>query len=184
MRVYQPIGMLIISCLALTSCTTVQKNLPTTVWRQARVRNEGYSLLYKLMSQESDVAKVLIIKHTSKPIGELIREIDQMADDAKKQLDQFHAQDSHLSFEMPNLPQLEVKTREAIEKTETKQLLFSSGPVFEQRLLLSQAQALNYAAHLAKMLQEQEAHAQRKQFLSELSPRCTALHDRVLDLLK
>ena len=57
-------GTLIVCALAVTGCSTVQKVLPTAAWRQARVRNEGYSLLYQLMSQESDVAKILIIKHT------------------------------------------------------------------------------------------------------------------------
>ena len=55
-------GTLVVSELAVARCSTIQKVLPTTAWREARARNEGYSLLYQLMSQESDAAKILIIK--------------------------------------------------------------------------------------------------------------------------
>ena len=47
-----------------------------------------------------------------------------------------------------------------------------------------QAECMNYAAHLAKMLQDQEENPPRKEFLATLARRCTALHDRVTDLLK
>lgn len=167
--------------LAVTGCSTV---LPTTAWRQARVRNEGYSLLYQLLSQESDVAKILIIKHTEPPVTDAIKEIATTSGQAKKALELFHEKDRHLNFEMTNLPQIEQKTRAAIESTETKQLLFSNGKTFERRLLFTQAQAMNYAAHLAKVLQDQEDNPNRKSYLAKLSERCTTLHDKAIDLLK
>jgi hypothetical protein len=175
--------LLIVSVLAVTGCSTIQKVLPTAAWHQARVRNEGYSLLYQLMSQESDVAKILIIKHTEPPVNDVIKEIASTCNQAKKELDVFHERDQHLSFEMTNLPQDEQKTRAAIESTVTKQLLFSSGKTFERRLLLTQAQAMNYSAHLAIVLHDQENNPDRKIFLAKLSDHCTALHDKVIDLL-
>ena len=171
------------SVLAVTGCSTIQKVLPTAAWHQARVRNEGYSLLYQLMSQESDVAKILIIKHTEPPVTDVIKEIASTCGQAKKELDVFHEKDRHLSFEMTNLPQDELKTRAAIESTVTKQLLFSNGKTFERRLLLTQVQAMNYAAHLAIVLHDQEDNPARKIFLAKLSDHCTALHDKVVDLL-
>ena len=175
---------LIVCALAVTGCSTVQKVLPTAVWRQERVRNEGYSLLYLLMSQESDVAKILIIKHTEPPVTDVIKEIASTCTAAKKALELFHEKDRHLSFEMSNLPQIEQKTRAAIESTVTKQLLFSSGKTFERRLLLTQVESMNYAAHLAKVLHDQDDNPNRKIFLAKLSDHCTALHDKVIDLLK
>jgi hypothetical protein len=177
-------GALIMSVLMATGCATVQKIIPTAAWHQARVRNEGYSLLYQLMSQESDVAKILIIKHTEPPVTDLIKEIASTCGQAKKELEAFHEKDRHLSFEMTNLPQVEQKTRAAIESTVTKQLLFSNGKTFERRLLLAQGQAMNYAAHLAKILHDQDDDPVRKLFLAMLSDHCTALHDKVIDLLK
>ncbi len=177
-------GTLVVCALAVTGCATVQKVLPITAWRQARVRNEGYSLLYQLMSQDSDVAKILIIKHADPVVADVIKEIASTCDQARKELDLFHEKDRHLSFEMANLPQIEEQTRSAIESTVTKQLLTSSGKTFEHRLLFTQAESMNYAAHLAKVLHEQEDNAKRKSFLATLSERCTTLHDKVVDLLK
>jgi hypothetical protein len=177
-------GTLIVCALVVTGCSTVQRVLPTAAWHKARVRNEGYSLLYQLMSQDSDVAKILIIKHADPPVADVIKEIASTCGQAKKELEQFHEKDRHLSFEMTNLPQIEQKTRAAIESTVTKQLLFSSGKTFERRLLFTQAESMNYAAHLAKVLHEQEDNADRKNFLATLSERCITLHDKAIDLMK
>jgi len=176
-------GTLIVCALAVAGCSTVQKALPTAAWHKARVRNEGYSLLYQLMSQDSDVAKILIIKHADPPVADVIKEIASTCGQAKKELEQFHEKDRHLSFEMTNLPQIEQKTRAAIESTVTKQLLFSSGKTFERRLLFTQAESMNYAAHLATVLHNQEDNPARQAFLATLSQQCTTLHDRVMGLL-
>ncbi len=177
-------GALIVCALAMTGCSTVKKVFPTAAWHKARVRNEGYSLLYQLMKQDSDVAKILIIKHADPPVADLIKEIASTCGEAKKELEQLHEKDRHLSFEMTNLPQIEQKTRDAIESTVTKQLLFSSGKTFEHRLLFTQAESMNYASHLAQVLHEQEDNADRKNFLATLSERCITLHDKAVELMK
>jgi len=175
---------LLVCALAGIGCATVQKILPTTAWHQGRVRNEGYSLLYQLMSQESDAAKLLIIKHTDPPIADLIKEIASTCTQAQKDLELFKKTDRHLSFVMPNLPQIEQKTRAAVESTVTKELLFSSGKKFEVRFLFTQAEAMNYAAHLARVLHAQETDPLRQKFLTTLAAQCTTLHDRLMELLK
>lgn len=175
---------LVVCALAVTGCATVQKVIPTATWHQTRVRNEGYSLLYQLLSQESDAAKLFIIKHADPPIVNIIKEIASTCGEAKKELEQFHKKDRHLNFEMTNLPQIEQKSRAAIESTVTKQLLFSNGKKFEVRFLFTQAEAMNYAAHLAKVLHDQDDKPLRKEFLAKLSDRCTSLHDKAMDLLK
>jgi hypothetical protein len=177
-------GTLIVCALAMTGCSTIQRILPTAAWRQARVRNEGYSLLYQLVSQESDAAKILIIKHADPPIADIVKEIANTCGQAKKELDRFHETDRHLNLEMTHLPEMEQKSRAAIQSTVTKQLLFSSGKTFEVRFLFTQAEAMNYAAHLAQVLHDQEDNPARKEFLAKLSEQCTALHDRVMVLLK
>jgi hypothetical protein len=176
-------GALFVCVLAVTGCTTIQKILPTADWGQARVRNEGYSLLYKLMDQESDVSKILIIKHASSPVADVIKEIASTCGFAKKGLDLFHEKDN-LNLKMADLPEIEQKTRLAIASTDTKQLLTSSGKTFEHRLLLTQVEAMNYASHMAKVLHDQETDPLRKQFLATLSQHCATLHDKVIDLLK
>ena len=177
-------GALIVGVLVITGCATMNQILPTNAWCQARVRNEGYSLLYQLLSQESDAAKILLIKHADSPIGDVIKEIADTCGQAKKELELFQKNDRHLNLEMPHLPEIEQKTRAAIQSTVTKQLLFSSGKKFEVRFLFTQADAMNYAAHLAQVLHDQEANPLRQKFLATVAERCTTLHDRVMGLLK
>jgi hypothetical protein len=175
--------MLFLCAFTLTGCSSVQSILPATSWHQNRVRNEGYSLLYKLLSQESDVAKILIIKDTDPPVTALIKEIANTSGEAQKQLEAFSKANHRLNLKMTDLPKVEQQTRDAIASTEAKQLLFSTGKTFESRLLFTQAEAMNYAAHLAKILEDQETDSQRKEFLAHLSDECTGLHDRVIKLL-
>jgi hypothetical protein len=170
--------------LAVTGCTTVQKVFPTAAWRWARVRNEGYSLPYHLLGQEGDAAKLLMVKHADPPIADVIKEIATACRQAKKALELFHEQDRHLSLDMPHLPEIEQKTRAAIESTVTKQLLFSSGKKFEVRLLFTQAEAMNYAAHPAQVLHDQETDPLRQKFLARLPQHCTTLRDQAMGLLK
>jgi hypothetical protein len=60
----------ILGALLMTGCATVQKVLPTTAWREARARNDGYILLYQLLRQESDVNKLLFLKPVDVPLAE------------------------------------------------------------------------------------------------------------------
>jgi hypothetical protein len=177
-------GTLIVCTLLATGCSTIQTILPITAWHQARVRNEGYSLLYQLVGQESDADKILIIKHADPPIADIVKEIANTCGQARKELDRFHETDRRLNLKMTDLPEIEQKARAAIQSTVTKQLLFSSGKTFEVRFLFTQAEAMNYAAHLAQVLHDQEDIPVRKEFLATLSERCTTLHDRVMVLLK
>jgi len=147
------------------------------------VRNEGCSLLYDLLSKQKDVNKLLLVKKETPEVKDLIEEIARTAKDAEEQLRQFAADDKTLDLKTPGLPQVEAKTRASIESARTKQLLFSSGPQFELRLLLSQAEGLSYGAHLAKVLHQQERDIRRKMFLEELSRQLERLYERTFDLL-
>lgn len=177
-------GTLIVCALAVAGCSTAHTTLPMAVQEQARVRNEGYSLLCQLLSQESGVADILKIKNADAPIAGLIKEIASVCGQAKKELELFRKGSRDLNWEVTNLPRIEQQTRTAIKSTVAKQLLFSSGKTFEARLLSTQAEAMNYAAHLAKVLHDQEDNPPRKEFLTTLSQRCTAFHDKAINLLK
>lgn len=149
----------------------------------ARIRDEGYSLLYTLADKQSNVDKILIVKHTSTKISAEIKQIAQVFGQAKERLDGFAKEDSGLSFKMAHLPSMEEKTRAAIESTTTKDLLFSSGKAFELRLLLTQVQALDYGGHLATQLADQERNAKRKEFLTQFAKQCEEHHKQVVELL-
>ena len=166
-----------------TGCSTVQTILPVGMRKETHVRSEGYSLLYDLMNQESGVDKVLIVKHIDPPAATLIKEIASVCSQAQKQLEQFAKEDGHLNLKLMDLPELESKTRASIKSTTTKQLLLSTGKTFEGRLLMTQAEAMNYASHLAGVLAEDEKNEKRKTFLTTLSKECAEFYDKVVKLL-
>src|ERR1051325_31144 len=141
----------VVFALGLVGCASVQEKVPF-VGEKYRTRNEGYSLLYELASKQSNVDKILIVKHAHPKIAALIKEIAQTFGQGKDQLESLAQKDPRLSLKSIHLPPLEQKTRESIEATTTKTLLFASGKEFELQLLLTQVQALDYASHLAKTL--------------------------------
>jgi hypothetical protein len=172
----------VVCLLGFAGCSTVPPVIPI-FGRPARIRDEGYSLLYTLADKQSNVGKILIIKSASAKVSAEIKEIAQVFSEAKGQLDGFAKEDSGLSFKMSHLPSMEEKTRAAIQSTTTKDLLFSSGKAFELRLLLTQVQALDYASHLANELADQEGNPKRKEFLTQFAKQCEQHHKQVVELV-
>jgi hypothetical protein len=172
----------VVCVLALAGCATVPPVIPI-FGRPARIRDEGYSLLYSLADKQSNVGKILIIKKASAKVSAEIKEIAQVFSKAKERLDGFAKDDSGLSFKMEHLPSMEVKTRAAIQSTTTKDLLFSSGKTFELRLLLTQVQALDYGSHLANQLADKEGNPKRKEFLTQFAKQCEEHHKQVVEMV-
>jgi hypothetical protein len=141
-----------------------------------RVRNQGYSLLYDLVSDEKDVAKVLLIKREHPQVRAIIQEISSFAGQLQKQLDQFSLEDPQLNFKTPGLPFIEAKAREAIGSRRAKQLLLAGGQDFEVDLLLTQVEATGYGGGLAEVLAEQESIPKRKMFLVTAAKRFQELN--------
>ena len=148
-----------------------------------REKNEGYSLLYKLMSDESDVGKIFILKSADDRIGDLVREIGHFCQAAKKQMDDFPKSDNRVEYDVTDLPHMEQRSRDLQADSEAHALLTSSGKDFETRLIFIQAEAMNYAAHISKALAEKEDNPQRKAFLENLSKQSFDYHARLMKLL-
>jgi hypothetical protein len=146
-------------------------------------RNQGYSLLYGLVSQQKDVDKLLLIKGETSEVQTVIKKIAAATANATARLEEFAKKDSSLELEVESLPVPEQKTRSAIESSKTKSLLFSGGSQFEVRLLLSQAEGMSYGGHLAEVVSGLDSDPQRKQYFSDLSVEFLKLHDAVLDIL-
>ncbi|MGA3066570.1 MAG: hypothetical protein ABSF29_06960 [Tepidisphaeraceae bacterium] len=146
-------------------------------------RNEGYSLLFKLMGDESDVGEIFFIKHADDSVGNLVREVGQTCKEAKAQLQAFAKTDDTVEFDEPDLPLIEQRSRKLTADWETRELLTSGEKDFELRLIFTQAQAMSYASELCKALYEIESDPSRKAFLSTLADRCDRLYDRLMALL-
>ncbi len=116
-----------------------------------QVRNNAASLLEQLLDEEKNLSKVLIIKHASREVSGLINAISTAADEGSKRLKGLAQDDPTLDLTRQDLPIGEKASRDAEGKTEEYDLLLSSGTDFEFTLLLTQAQALGYGSHLAKV---------------------------------
>jgi len=145
--------------------------------------NHGYALLYSLVGKNQDVDKILIVKKVSPETKAVIKDIASLCKEITTQLDEYVKIDDQLGYDDQGLPRYEVETRDAIESTTTRRLLFSSGDVFEMRLLQTQSQSMDYLSHLALMLAENETDTNRAAYLKEASDRADALFNRVMDLL-
>lgn len=142
----------------------------------------GYALLFDLMGDESDVAKLRFIKHERPEVKELVKEISKTCGEAHKQLEAFGKADPGLNLKLLGLPAAEVETRKAIGKTKEKALLTDKNKEFEIQLLLSQSEALMYGAHLALVTALTERQAERARFLQMLSGDLTRLQKKVVDM--
>jgi hypothetical protein len=176
------VSIAVVCALTFAGCASMQQETPV-VGERYRVSNEGYGLLYELTGKEQNVDKILIVKSANSKVAVEIKNIAQLFGQAHDQLDAFAKQDARLRFGTTRLPTLEKKTRESIESQTTKDLLLSSGRDFDLQLLLTQAQALQYASHLAKELDGQDDNTHRKSFLNQFSKQCEQQHQRVIHLL-
>jgi hypothetical protein len=98
-------------------------------------------------------------------------------------MDDFAKQDKELEYDITDLPYIEERGRDLQAKDDEKALLFSSGKVFEARLIFTQAEAMNYASQLSKALAEKVDDPDRKGFLDKLAKQATDFHDRLMKML-
>lgn len=146
--------------------------------------NQGYSLLHKLLADESQVGGIFILKHADPAIKVLVTQIGQACKTDEKRLEKFAGEDSSLSFDVPDLPYIEQRSRDLQASDDKKALLLSSGEKFQRRLIFTQAEAMNYAAQLSRALLEKEANATRKSFLQVVQKQSARFHDQLMDHLK
>ena len=175
--------------LVLCGCATQHRSTADLQSRVSRdqvtldTRNNAYSLLYELLSEEKDVSKILIIKREGKELNRFIKEVATTSGDAAAQLKRFREMDGSLELDATLLPPGEAATRDAIAKTKTKALLGSSGLAFERALLLTQIEALSYGSHLAKVSATHDANSARSEYLQSLSQTLNRYYLEAVELL-
>ena len=169
---------LLYGCVPLENARTA--NGESLVPEKLEIRNNAASLLYDLLGQEKNVGKILIVKRNSEELGRLIKAIAEAAGDAEKQLERLAEKDLNLNLHVVQLPPGEKKAREAVAKTKEHELLFSSGKEFEFNLLLTQAEALSYGWHLAKIAAENSSSPEEVQSFSGMSLGMENLYGQVI----
>ena len=160
------------------------KNAPAISAGKLQMRNNSVSLLYDLLGDEKNVSKVLIIKSDREQLHRLIETISTTAADGSKKLNQLAKKDPTLNLHAIELPPGEKATRDAISKTEEHELLFSSGENFEFTLLLTQADALSYGWHLAKIASENSPQPEQARELMALSVALENLYGQAVALMR
>jgi hypothetical protein len=177
----------LILCLAVgIACCGVNAQAPTSSASakgdssKNEVRNNAASLLDDLLNQEKHVSTILIIKHASPAVKQLIKAISKTADNGQKSLETLANNDKTLNLHSLQLPPGETATRDAISKTKEHELLFSSGTKFEIDLLLSQTDALDYGSHLAKIAEENSTSSEEAREFHTLDLALNALYRRVV----
>jgi hypothetical protein len=149
-----------------------------------RIRNNSLVLLNELLNEEKRLSMILIIKRESPELNRLITDIAETAAEGAKRLQSMAKNDPGLALAKPDLPPGEQATRKAIAKTKQHLLLQSKDAEFEFQLLLTQAEALNYGAHLAAVAAENEPQSDRVRELSDLSSRLKLLYEQVITRLR
>lgn len=148
------------------------------------MRNNSASLLYDLLDDEKNVSKVLLIKSDREKLDRLIKTISVLAGDGERRLDELAKGDSSLNLHAIQLPVGEKATRDAIAKTKEHELLLSSGENFEFTLLLTQADALSYGWHLAKIAAENSSRPEQVKEFAALSTAMEDLYKQVVVLMR
>ena len=180
--------LLLLTAMFLVACVLSGCQSPKTVRQSERTatestRNNCYSLLYQLLSEEKNVHLLLVIKREQKDVKILIKKISDASSTGAKLLEEFAKKDPSIKLDDIRLPPGETATREAIASTKKKELLGRKGEEFERTLLLTQIQALSYAWHLAKVAGENESQPERASALAGLSKEMENLHHEVFEML-
>ena len=188
MRWIGSVAILLVCC----SCASLRNhperyNQPTTVTNaipaQGVIQN-GYALLFDLLSDEKDVSLLRFIKSEQAELKTLMLDISRVSGEARKRLEEFGQADPKLNLKNEGLPLAELAARKSISTMKTRALLHNDGAEFELQLLLSQNEALVYGANLCEVTAASETDSQRAAFLRATADRLLALDRRVLDLLR
>ena len=177
------IAAMVVTCL-LTGCASPKAQVHAVSAAPQMTRNNCYSLLHQLLQQQKRVALLRFVKKEEEDIKNLIMKIAANSREGGQLLEKFAKDDPSINLDDLRIPSGEEATRAAIAASRKQELLKRTGDEFELTLLLSQAQALNYAWHLAKVAGENEAQPDRARALASLSEDMENLYHEVFALLR
>jgi hypothetical protein len=175
---------LLASLLLTASLACAGMGAPARPPQATAASGHGYALLYAILAQEKQVSQLLIIKQDREALGTVIDAIAQACGTAYDRLGVLAELNPRLDLAHTGLPADEVRTRQLIGATRRELLLASSGIELELQLLLTQNEALTYAAHLADTLSRGESDPARLAFDRALWKELTGLLFDVQALLR
>lgn len=178
------VKLLTLSCLFFLTGFANAAPEPSAAEQKQRALNEGYSLLYDIVSKQGLAEKILLIKFESKEVKAVIKGVADAAERIQKGLDEMAKKDPRLELKLQPLPLMEVETRKSANFERVKDLLGTSGKEFERLLLLTQSGVLNSERHLSKVLSEKETDKERKAFMQDAYRQIDEQYRKVVQLLE
>ncbi len=151
---------------------------------RTRTRNNSLSLLYKLVSDEQHVSKLLLIKKERQQLHDLIKKISERAAAITKSLEGMAKADATIDLKVTSLPAGEEAAREIESKNVTSELLRSKGADFEFTLLFTQAEALRYGSNLATIAAANDLNPDRRKQLTDAALQFRQLGIEVVRLMR
>lgn len=146
--------------------------------------NAGYTLLYSIVSGQKNSDKLLLIKHVSPQVKQIIKEISEETGKIDAGLKKFAKDDPNIRLDRSVLPLIEEKQRESATLERGLQFLGTSGKPFERLLLLSQSGLLTTERHVARVMRDSETNPDRKAFWAQTATTFDELYAKLLKLLE
>ncbi len=146
--------------------------------------NTGYTLLYIIVAGQKSSDKVLLIKHVSPQVKDIIKEISEATGKIDAELKAFAKNDPDIQLERRVLPLIETKQRESAVAERVLQFVGTSGKRFERLLLLSQSGLLTTERHIARVMRDSETHPGRKAFWEQTAKTFDELYAKLVKLLE
>ncbi len=191
MRLFRAVLLGLVVSLLICGCQSAPPPAATPLSAESKKKtpdpaafNNSLALLDDLLNDEKNISKLLIIKHNTAELGRLAVNISKTSGNGQKLLESIAKNDTSIDLKAVDLPAGEKATRKAIAKTKEHVLLHSSNAELEFQLLMTQAEALNYGAHLAAVATENDTRPERGQQLLTLSNQLKALDEQVLVMLR
>ena len=181
--IFPKFAAMLLAVVVLTGCQAPRARAPGERGAATSLRNNCYSLLHQLLDDEKNVSLLRFIKREEDDVKKLVKQIANDAAAGAKLLEELARHDPSIRLDDFRLPPGEAATRAAIAVTKKHELLSQSGDAFELSLLLTQAQALSYAWHLAKVAGENEPQPDRARVLAGLSADMEKRYHEVVGLL-
>ncbi len=169
------------SISSLASCAA----RPPAISGEVDERSEAMALAWRLLSDNKGIDGLLLIKSPDPAIASLLKEIASACAASASRIARIAAREG-IPLAATGLPPAEQRVRAEIAGSTTRELLMSSGPNFERRVLLTQVEALGYGkAMLAEVAAQLEAAglSEDADAIAADGAALASLRKRVVDLL-
>ena len=131
--------------------------------------DRGYTQLDSLLSDESSVADILVIKSAGEDLSRLLKNISKLAKSDLAEIRRLYSLAPSIDPSGDGLPRIEADARTRIRNQQTKLLIMSGGEEFEVLILLTQEKATDYIESICRSLSKADPQEQRSKMLATMA---------------